>query len=100
VFLRRDNPGSLITHGGDIDNRIKVMFDGLKMPKQVKELGDYAMGADENPFFCLLEDDKLVTSVSVTTDRLIVPQKSEENIHDVLLAIHVTIVDPSGAGVI
>lgn len=25
----------------------------------------------ENPFFCLLEDDALVTHISVTTDRLL-----------------------------
>ena len=27
TFLRRDNVGSLIRNGGDIDNRIKVLFD-------------------------------------------------------------------------
>src|SRR2546428_2812835 len=27
LFLRRDGPGSLIKSGGDIDNRLKVLFD-------------------------------------------------------------------------
>ena len=95
LFLRRDNPGSLIRHGGDIDSRIKVLFDGLKMPIQVSELGGWPIDADENPFFVLLEDDKLVTNVTVTTDRLIVPQKADEDVNDVLLVTHVTVVNPS-----
>jgi len=94
LFLRRDNPGSLIRHGGDIDSRIKVLFDGLKMPKQVSELGGWQVDADENPFFVLLEDDKLVTNVTVTTDRLITPQKANEDANDVLLVTHVTVVNP------
>lgn len=94
LFLRRDNPGALIESSGDIDSRIKVLFDGLKMPTQVAELGGFPIDDDEKPFHVLLEDDKLVTSVSVTTDRLIVPQGSQENINDVLLITHVTVVNP------
>ena len=95
LFLRRDGPGNLIENGGDIDNRVKVLLDGLRMPTVVPEMGGYGFEADEDPFFCLLEDDKLVTKISVTTDRLIVPQKAEEQINDVALIIHVTIVNPS-----
>ena len=95
LFLRRDNPGNLIHHGGDIDSRVKVLFDGLRMPKRKEELGNVPIDADEDPFYCLLEDDTLVTQVSVTTDRLIIPQESTESIHDVFLVIHVTVVNPS-----
>jgi hypothetical protein len=96
IFLRRDTPGGIISSwGGDIDNRIKVLFDGLRMPETIAELGGLPIEADENPFFCLLEDDKLVTSITVTTDRLITPLKSPSKVHDVVLVIHVTIVDPS-----
>jgi hypothetical protein len=95
LFLRRDNPGNLIGNAGDIDNRIKVLFDGLRMPKTVQEMGAFSVDPDENPFFCLLEDDKLVTKVSVTTDRLIIPQRSDENVNDVLLVIYVTVLNPS-----
>jgi len=50
----------LVTSGGDIDNRIKVLFDGLKMPETVSELGGVALESEEDPFFCLLEDDNLI----------------------------------------
>lgn len=96
LFLRRDNPGGLIVSGGgDIDNRIKVLFDGLRMPQTMSELGGLPLELDENPFFCLLEDDSLITSVSVTTDRLLVPMDSEEKINHVYLIIHVTVLNPS-----
>jgi len=96
LFLRRDNPGHLIASGGDIDNRIKVLFDGLRMPDTVAELGGLPIDSDENPFFCLLEDDSLITNVTVTTDRLLTPQETpEERIHDVHLVIHATVVNPS-----
>ena len=60
LFLRRDEPGDLI-HGGDIDNRIKVLFDALRLPKleDVQHISTPQPG--ENPFFCLLEDDNLIT---------------------------------------
>jgi hypothetical protein len=98
LFLRRDNPGSLIIGdqgGGDIDNRIKVLLDGLKIPKVKDDLGGLEIKPDENPFFCLLDDDKLITSLSLTTDRLLIPQEAGEGIHDVCLIVRVTVINPS-----
>lgn len=95
LFLRRDVPGNLIANGGDIDSRIKVLLDGLRMPGTVNELGGFSIDQeDENPFYCLLEDDKLISQISVTTDRLITPQKAQENENDVMLVIHVTMINP------
>jgi len=90
LFLRRDGPGSLIKSGGDIDNRIKVLFDALRIPRETQEIpsGDKPTD-DEDPFYCLLEDDTLVNQVSITTDRLLLPMESGEAIHDVMLIIRV-----------
>jgi hypothetical protein len=85
----------LVTNGGDIDNRIKVLLDGLRMPNTDGEMGGFLIDSDEHPFFCLLEDDRLVSSISVTTDRLVTRMRAEEHIHDVLLVIRVTMVNPS-----
>jgi hypothetical protein len=90
LFLRRDAPGKIIqSGGGDIDNRIKVLFDGLRMPKYANEVEGYSCEPDENPFFCLLEDDSLINEVKITTDRLLTPLESGEAINDVVLVIHV-----------
>jgi hypothetical protein len=93
LFLRRDNPGGLVLDGGDIDNRIKTLFDGLKMPSEKSHLKGYETPSnDENPFFCLLEDDSLITTVKITTDRLLTPLEADagERPTDVHLIIQVT----------
>lgn len=52
LFLRPEPPGRLISQGGDIDNRLKTLFDALRMPRVTSELpsGD-APRQDEDPFF-------------------------------------------------
>ncbi len=91
LFLRRNHPGNLISEG-DIDNRIKVLFNSLRVPKGASEIGE-GVGPDEGekPFYCLLEDDSLITSVNVTTDRLLCPFSGEHShpLIDVMLIIHV-----------
>lgn len=88
VFLRPEQPGSIVTSSGDIDNRLKTLLDALRAPKDPSELPTSDMpGNDENPFFCLLEDDALVTGVSITTDRLLLPS----HVSEVLLLIHVRV---------
>jgi hypothetical protein len=100
LFLRRENPGKVITQGGDLDNRIKTLFDALRMPKDGSELpsGAEAEFAGEY-FYCLLQDDALVTDFIVTTDRLLGPLREGETENDVYLVIKVvtTIVDHSVA---
>ncbi len=87
TFLRPEAPGSLISQGGDIDNRLKTLLDALRMPKVVSELpAGTSPAVDEDPFFCVLEDDNLVTKVSVATDRLLDPVQSNA---EVLLLMHV-----------
>ncbi|MGH8556765.1 MAG: hypothetical protein ACRESZ_04750 [Methylococcales bacterium] len=65
-------PGSIITSGGDIDNRFKTLFDALKLPSEPTALPKGVVPEqDENPFYCLLEDDSLIARVTVDADRLL-----------------------------
>jgi hypothetical protein len=86
LFLRADVPGRLV-QSGDIDNRLKTIFDALRMPTNDSEMGDYAVGPDEgeDPFYCLLEDDKLISHVAVATDMLLEPIQG--TVHDARLII-------------
>lgn len=88
LFLRRDMPGiPLIRSGGDIDNRLKVLFDALRVPENCEELSAASKAQSEEPyFFCLLEDDALITEIAVTTDTLLIPCKDgdESNVHLVI----------------
>jgi hypothetical protein len=96
LFLRRDTPGNLVRSGGDIDNRIKTLLDGLRIPDSRAELGGFDPAQEENPFFCLLDDDRLITGLNVTTDRLLLPLGNGETVRDVELIILVKtkIIDP------
>jgi hypothetical protein len=68
LFLRKERPGR-IYQGGDIDGRIKTLLDALTMPQHVEQvLGK----TDKNePIFCLLEDDSMVSGLQVETERLL-----------------------------
>lgn len=88
LFLRRDEPGNVILKGGDIDNRIKTLFDALRVPEDGKELGGAVPEDGEDPFFCLLQNDSLITDFNITTDRLLSTPQHEKN---VLLVIEVEV---------
>jgi hypothetical protein len=79
LFLRRDIPGSAI-QAGDIDNRIKTLIDALRPPRSQNELvgEDATPRSDEDPFICLLEDDRQVSHLSVETDTLLDPPTADE----------------------
>ena len=66
--LRPEPPGGLVTQGGDIDNRLKTLFDALSMPRHAGALPSELIDPDENPLCCLLKDDGLIVSLSVRTE--------------------------------
>jgi hypothetical protein len=94
LFLRYGHPGDLIRGRGDIDNRMKILFDALKVPTHCNEVTGQPEEGEE-PFFCLLEDDSLITSAAITTDRLLTPKRAQESDMIVDLVVHVKIVDPA-----
>jgi hypothetical protein len=72
LFLRHEEPMHLFVQGGDLDNRIKCFFDGLKMPASPKKGETYQGEAlTDEPLCCLLEDDKWISDFSVRTGRLL-----------------------------
>jgi len=87
TMLRTDAPGNIISQGGDIDNRIKTLLDALSVPdtNQVKKFKEDCTIL--NPVNCLLEDDSLITKLSISTSRLL---NRFENNSDVILLIGVT----------
>ena len=74
LFLRAEPRGSVFTanEAGDLDNRLKVLFDALRVPKNEGELPNNAAPIEgQLPFFCLLEDDRLITAVRLESERLL-----------------------------
>lgn len=90
LFLRREEPGKVFQkgHRGDLDNRLKTLFDGLRMPEHVEEVE--AGGPDiPQPMYCLLEDDELITAINVRTGQLLAGANRSRD--EVRLVIDVTI---------
>lgn len=85
TFLRKGVPGRLISSKGDLDNRVKVLFDALRVPTEDEIRGLHTQG---HGVLCLLEDDSLITGFRVTTDQLLDPQAAQ---NDVMLIINVEI---------
>ncbi len=69
LFLRTDNPTGIVSPSGDLDNRIKVLFDALRPPLDQNERGPN--GEIPDPCHVLTEDDSLITSFAVRSDRLL-----------------------------
>lgn len=69
LMLRRDKPGGVL-NARDLDNRLKIIFDALRMPRALNE---FSMEGTESPMFVLLQDDSLISSVKIETDNLLDP---------------------------
>jgi hypothetical protein len=89
LFLRPDEPYHVIK-SGDLDAKLKTIFDALRLPHNLEEAGGIGPQEDETPFFCLLEDDKLISQVGINTDQLLVlPTERQTDPNDAFLVIHV-----------
>lgn len=95
TLLRPEPPGGLLTQGGDIDNRLKTLFDALRMPQHLNELPTGEMPTSgESPFFCLLENDTLVTAVAVRTEQLLEPDIDPSEV-DISIYVRTRVTRPS-----
>ena len=71
TFLRNGPPGSLIKVSGDLDNRLKTVFDALTLPNQDQIAKAPPSIQAPDIFFCLLQDDSLIHNFQVAADRLL-----------------------------
>jgi hypothetical protein len=80
----------------DLDNRIKVLFDALRIPDRNQTTG-MNPEAGEEPFLVLLQDDRLITKLSIESRRLLRPAIQQERNDDVELNIGVKIESGEGS---
>lgn len=92
ILLLRPDDDTYVTDHGDLDGHVKTLFDGLRMPTNQDETGQSSPTADEIPFFCLLEDDRLISELRVRADKLLMlPNKSVVGKHDAFALVKVNI---------
>lgn len=95
LFLRVEESPFVFTgsggNAGDIDARLKILFDAMRMIDNSSELPNGVRPEEgEDPFFVLLQDDKLISEVNINTDRLLkLPENRPLDKHDVYLQIRV-----------
>ena len=76
---------SLLNANGDLDNRIKTLIDGLRMPKNINEIHDN-FECPISPYCTLLEDDSLVTEISIKSDELLLDEEEKGYVMAVITA--------------
>ena len=92
LILRPDESQVIHKDGGDLDGKVKTIFDALQMPKDLANAGGVGPQQDETPFYCLLEDDKLITEFRVTGDQLLsLPGQRSPKMSDSFIEVHVRI---------
>jgi hypothetical protein len=72
LLKRRSDPGEIIVSsddGGDLDNRLKILFDALRMPLSTSEVPGNMWGGGAEAF-ALLEDDSLISKLTIEARRL------------------------------
>jgi hypothetical protein len=90
LFLRKEEPGK-IYQGGDLDNRIKTLFDALSIPNDNQIMKNSAI---IEPMYCLLEDDALVTRMEVDTHRLLSRPSVTEHYVSLIIEVDVKVAQP------
>ncbi len=91
LFLRPKGLGEPLIDSGDLDNRLKTLFDALKVPGSSAEVGRSSTPrSGEEPFYCLLEDDSLIDEFSVRAGLMLQQLNDEYSNSSVRLLITVT----------
>jgi hypothetical protein len=85
TFMRKEEPGG-VYQGGDMDNRLKTLFDALAAPNADQIVDDPTM---PEPIYCLMEDDSMIAGVAIETHRLLSRPNSSK--HEVRLVIEVDV---------
>lgn len=97
TLLRPGAPGNIVQGGGDIDNRLKTLLDALAVPPHPNALPQGISPADgETPFFCVLDDDGLITKLSVRTAGLLEVTRSPSEVELMVLVRTITVVKEMG----
>jgi hypothetical protein len=90
ILLLRPEEKRYVFEQGDLDGQLKTLVDALRIPKELNETGGMLPQEDEDPFFVLLEDDRLISEVRVTSDQmLLLPNTKEVKANDAYALIHV-----------
>ena len=88
-LLRLDHPGDSVW-AGDVDNRIKTLIDALTVPTANANYANIKPQGACNPLYVLFQTDKIMTSLSVETGRLLkAPPDSDESYAELTIRVKI-----------
>ena len=88
-FLRQ-GPRGRVYQGGDLDGRLKLLLDALSVPQNDNEVCED--DAIEQPVYCLVEDDRLVTGFEVVSEELLTADDgAAENLVHLVITVDVRV---------
>jgi hypothetical protein len=75
-----------------LDNKLKTLIDAMKAPTHREEHPKTPPKDDENPYFCVVQDDQYIDSIKIKSDRLLATSTSspEDRPDDVVVLMEVT----------
>jgi hypothetical protein len=88
-ILRRAKPGGVLAggdKGGDIDNRLKPLLDALALPLKQNQVPGHMRGNGER-LYCLLEDDALISRLTIDMQRWDEEPKTAQEIDHVQIRV-------------
>lgn len=86
ILMLRPNDSKSIIQGGDIDGRVKTIFDALSIPINGDVLKK--LPAPPEVFYTVLSDDSLISKVSVDTDELLnLGENQDQNFVQLIIEI-------------
>lgn len=72
ILLLVPESGFSVYSRGDLDNRIKTLVDGLRLPTNEQEVSDEVdANSSTSPLDVLLEDDRLISKITAQSDILL-----------------------------
>jgi hypothetical protein len=71
ILVLRPGERIVFDEQGDLDGQVRTIIDALRMPDNPSETGEAEPTEDERPLFCLLQNDKLISEIKVTSDELL-----------------------------
>jgi hypothetical protein len=89
IFFLAKGLHQRIVSNSDLDNRLKGLFDGLRRPNTKEEMGGWAPTPDETPFYCLLQNDSLITDIRITGDSLLDPSINDPDHYSLMIRVKI-----------
>jgi len=90
ILLLRPGEEKYTFRQGDLDGQLKTLMDALRLPNENEGFKASDPQDDEKPFYCLLEDDRLISEVHIVSDELLLlPHAREVKANDSFVVVHV-----------